>query len=363
MKILILTKSFEREVSALINYIRTTAPHIDIRVVVPSTSPIVLPVPVSSRRLYFSHHIRAACFSPALRRDFAQFQPDIIQVFEEFSGLLALQAVLLRHIYCPQAHVMVYSAENLPGNVRSVFRAAARVVRRNSALAFVCSHSVKRVLKAEGFPGPIEVFPLGVDPVLFKKCDPLPLKQELALDGKFVVGYVGRLLAIKGIFDLLEAMRELPDNVHLLCIGAGPEEARFRVVCEGYQIAHRVHLPGDIPYAELPGYINCMDVGIVPSRTTPRWQEQFGRVVVELMSCEVPVIGSDSGSIPELLGHAGQVFPEGCISALIACIQDIMAHPEKRCEMGQQGCARVHKFYSLDVMYRKFFTMYERLNS
>jgi glycosyltransferase involved in cell wall biosynthesis len=80
------------------------------------------------------------------------------------------------------------------------------------------------------------------------------------------------------------------------------------------------------------------------------------------MSCEVPVIGSDSGSIPELLGSAGQVFPEGCINSLIACIQDLMADPEKRCEMGKQGRTRVHGFYSLNVMYDNFLAMYQRLN-
>ena len=59
-----------------------------------------------------------------------------------------------------------------------------------------------------------------------------------------------------------------------------------------------------------------MDVSVLPSLTRPNWKEQFGRTLAEAMSCETPVIGSDSGEIPHVIGDAGLIFKEGDAQAL-----------------------------------------------
>ena len=53
---------------------------------------------------------------------------------------------------------------------------------------------------------------------------------------------------------------------------------------------------------------------MLPSLTRPNWKEQFGRVLIEAMASGVPVIGSDSGAIPDVIGQAGLIFPEGDFS-------------------------------------------------
>ena len=72
-------------------------------------------------------------------------------------------------------------------------------------------------------------------------------------------------------------------------------------------LAERVHLPGVIHNSDLPAFMNALDVFVLPSETRSNWREQFGRVIVEAMSCGVPVIGSDSGEIPTVLGDAGLI--------------------------------------------------------
>ena len=72
------------------------------------------------------------------------------------------------------------------------------------------------------------------------------------------------------------------------------------------------------------------DVLVGPSLTTPRWKEQFGRMLVEAMACGVPVIGSDSGEIPHVIGDAGIVVPEGdrvALCAAIARLRDLRGRP------------------------------------
>ena len=156
-------------------------------------------------------------------------------------------------------------------------------------------------------------------------------------------------------------MRQLPENFHILLIGGGPEEFEFRRQCMVYGLTTRVHIRGDVPYAELPGYIKCMDIGIVPSHTTRRWKEQFGRVLVEFMSCEVPVIGSGSGSIPEVLGDSSCIFPEKSIPDMVNIIKTLASSPKENRAQGIHNRTRVVEFYSAERMAQQLLEMYARL--
>ena len=66
---------------------------------------------------------------------------------------------------------------------------------------------------------------------------------------------------------------------------------------------------------------------MLPSRAMPNWQEQFGRVLIEAMACAVPVVGSDSGEIPNVIGDAGLVFPEDDVEALAQQLQRLSDEP------------------------------------
>ncbi|GAK49309.1 glycosyl transferase group 1 [Candidatus Moduliflexus flocculans] len=361
MKILIITKSFVREVNEFITYLKKTDAHCDISVIVPHTTimPSQFPASIHRRRLWFSWHIRAACFSPRILQDIRRIQPDILHIFEEISGIIAFQSVLFRNLCGLNSRMFVYSAENIPGNVHPLFRVPMRYVMRHVEQAFVCSVSVETTLRQEGFCKPITVFPLGVDTNRFCKFDASALKAQLGLDGKFVLGYCGRLLESKGILLLADMMPHLPEEIHLLMIGSGAEQLFRRRVAE-HGVAHRVHLAGNIEYENLPSYLNCMNLGIVPSQTTPRWKEQFGRSIIELMSCEIPVIGSDSGSIPEIVGEAGAIFPEHDIHACLAQIRRFFSSPEACIRSGLAGRKRVLESYSAEVMSKMLFDGYKK---
>jgi glycosyltransferase involved in cell wall biosynthesis len=363
MNVLIVTRSFVREVGYLARYVDRAGLPIKFCLVMPYTEKHdeLLPASVAVRKLYFTERMRATCYAPSLFWDIQAFRPDILHIFEEFSGLIAFQSLLFNKLLRRKSKVMVYSAENLRNNMHVLFRIPMRYVARRSDLAFVCSHGVKQVLEEEGYPKPIEVFPLGVDTTKFYNFPAVRLKSKLNLDEKFVLGYTGRLLGIKGVFLLIEMMRYLPENVHLLMIGTGPEEQHLRNAVADYRLEQRVHFIGKIPYTQLPQYMNCMDIAIVPSLTTTRWKEQFGRVIVESMSCEVPVIGSNSGSIPEVVGKAGLIFPEHDLQELVNVVNTLLQHPEIRHELGRYGRERAVRLYSTDIMCERFLAMYKTL--
>jgi len=97
---------------------------------------------------------------------------------------------------------------------------------------------------------------------------------------------------------------------------------------------------------EMPSYYNRLDVLVLPSLTRPNWKEQFGRVLIEAMACGVPVVGSDCGEIPNVIGQAGLIFPEGDADELRARLERLMGDPYLRMRLARLGRERVLARYT-----------------
>jgi len=103
------------------------------------------------------------------------------------------------------------------------------------------------------------------------------------------------------------------------------------------------------------------DCLVLPSLTTPAWKEQFGRAAVEAMACELPVIGSDSGEIPHVLGDAGIAVPEGDVPALTAALRRLREHRDECTELGARARERVAKHFSQAQIARETYEAYSAL--
>ena len=80
---------------------------------------------------------------------------------------------------------------------------------------------------------------------------------------------------------------------------------------------------------------------MLPSHTTATWQEQFGHVLIEAMACGVPVIGANSGAIPDVIGDAGIIVPERDSRALRDALAELIARPTRRAQLADAWRARV----------------------
>jgi glycosyltransferase involved in cell wall biosynthesis len=104
-----------------------------------------------------------------------------------------------------------------------------------------------------------------------------------------------------------------------------------------------------------------MDVMVVPSQTRLFWKEQFGHVLIEAMACEVPVIGSDSAEVPNVIGDAGLVCPEGDVATLRGALTRMATSPELRRQLGYAGRKRVLQLYTHDILAQKLIGFFRTL--
>jgi glycosyltransferase involved in cell wall biosynthesis len=225
-----------------------------------------------------------------------------------------------------------------------------------------CSNSeAVDVLKRQGFSGGTSVVPLfGVDTRVFHPRPAEAQRAALKLKG-CAVGYVGRLVPEKGLTTLLEALARTEPYVQALFIGDGPEKPKLQEQARQLGLARRTHFLPAVDYGAVADYMNALDILVLASRTQTHWKEQYGRVLVEAMACRVAVVGSDSGAIPETVGDAGRIFPEGDSAALAGILRELAARPEARQALAARGYARVQAHYTVERLAAQIVEVWETL--
>jgi glycosyltransferase involved in cell wall biosynthesis len=162
----------------------------------------------------------------------------------------------------------------------------------------------------------------------------------------FVVGYAGRLVPEKGLDVLIDAAAGL-DGVVVRLVGNGPMRGELQARAARRSV--RLEIDAGVRHEDMASAYAGFDVLVLPSRTTPTWAEQFGRVLVEALWCRVPVVGSDSGEIPWVItsSRGGLVVREGDATALREALVRLRDSPVLRRELAEQGCAHSRAQFSV----------------
>ena len=165
-----------------------------------------------------------------------------------------------------------------------------------------------------------------------------------------IVGFLGRFEPQKGIEVLCRALEGLGAPWHALFVGGGSLESPLRAFESQYPT--RVRIVTGVAHADVPRWLNAMSVLCAPSQTTNAWREQFGRMLVEAMACGVPVIGSDSGEIPHVIGSAGIVVPEADTTAWTKAIAMLLDDAATRRDYAERGLARARACFAWPAIAR-----------
>jgi glycosyltransferase involved in cell wall biosynthesis len=184
------------------------------------------------------------------------------------------------------------------------------------------------------------------------ETSPEDVQRRWQKDDSFVVGFAGALTRQKGWKVLLAAVERLPERFRLVLAGDGEQLAELKSWLQRPGLRGRVCYLGLLPKAQLLAAYPLMDVLVLPSITTPNSVEQFGCVLAEAMACGVPVIGSDSGAIPETIGDAGLVVHEGEPDALADAIFRISENQALRQSASLRAMQKYRSSFSCEAYAR-----------
>lgn len=320
----------------------------------------LLELPVALNGHFHAH------FYPRLPQTLQQLQPDLIHVDEEPYNLASWQA--FRWAAAHRCPALFFSWQNLLRQYPPPFNWIERANYQRAVHAIAGNEEASEVLRTKGYAGPMTVLPqFGVDPDLYHP-GAAPLLQRPA-DAGLVIGYAGGLVAEKGVDLLLRAvaqcnqrlLRENAAGCYAVLAGTGPEQQPLQDLALQLEIADRVTFLGKVSSTAMPAAYASMDALALPSRTTATWKEQFGRVLIEAMACRVPVIGSSSGEIPNVIGDAGLVFSEDDATGLADLLIALAQQPALREHLAQRGYERAAAHFTQAHIARQTYAIYQHI--
>lgn len=326
-------------------------------------------VPISN---YSQNNQALLTFGPNLISLLGKFKPDIIQVEQGSKALTYAQFITFNKLLGLKAKNLFFTWWNLPYKLKFPISLLEGYNLRNTDGIVAGNQDGEYILRERGYKGPIKVMPqLGVDESLFKPEPQVELKDSLGIKtDDFVVGFVGRFVEEKGLLTLTKSLAGLQEKKwKWLLLGRGELQAKLLETATALGIKERLIFVESVPHNHVQKYINLMNTLVLPSETTYKfktltsvgWKEQFGHVLIEAMACKVPVIGSESGEIPHVIGDAGLVFPEGNIEELRNRLMQLMEQKELAESLGQKGYEKAMSQYTNKALARQLLSFYQEL--
>ncbi|MCR8632408.1 glycosyltransferase family 4 protein [Paenibacillus radicis (ex Xue et al. 2023)] len=305
-------------------------------------------------------------FYPKLFNVLLKFKPDIIHLEEEPRSLITALTIFLSKILRLKAKVIFYTALNIKTdwkerykiiNIRRhVYSICQWYSFKHSDIGIAITDEAGKVLHDMGFAKQIEVISenCGVNLEQYKR------KKERK-DTKITrIGFVGRLEYLKGLHILLEAISKLEIPFQLTIIGGGDKE-KYIKISKKLNLEKHIIWKDHVPHEMMCDVYENIDILVLPSITTKYVKEQFGRVLVEAMASGVPVIGSNSGGIPYVIGDAGLIFEENNVDELKECIEIISLKEGMWEILSEKGFARVKDNFTNYSIAQKLSKIYKEL--
>lgn len=305
--------------------------------------------------LIFSGRVGGHVYRRGLWKALKAARPNVVHMEEESYSFVAAQVLLYLSLMRMRPKLLVNNSENfdiaLPWRSRIIEKV---IFRRADALLIFARTARERLLRLGAQPEKVRMLPqFGLDPELFHP-------PETGERGDvFSVGFVGRLVHSKGVDVLLRALAGLSGEWRAQIVGDGEERVSLERLARSLGIGERVEFVGWIDPADAPGYLRGWHTLALPSRTTARWREQFGRVLIEAMACGVVPIGAATGEIPHVIDSDGYIFTEDDAAALRNILQKLQNEPRARERLAEAGRKRVLDEFTWDVLAEKTHRLYE----
>jgi L-malate glycosyltransferase len=278
-------------------------------------------------------------------------QPDVIICMEEPCSLFALQVTIAVKLARSTSKVLFYSWYNLDPHIfysykpkflydwiikYTLMHTDGVLCANNEALEFYSNRIGEKATKLY----------FGVNLQLFRQAD--STRKSNLQKGIFRIGYIGRMMEMKNIETLIDAVASLrhKHNIQLRLLGNGDYKPFLKDYVKQKGVEDIVEFSEAVPGDKVGAYMRELDIQVLPSKSTKFWQEQYGRVLIEAMAAGVPSIGSSSGAIPEVIGDAGLIFEEQNSKDLSEKIEKLIVNPALLEQLSAKCLERANLFSS-----------------
>jgi glycosyltransferase involved in cell wall biosynthesis len=289
-----------------------------------------------------------------LRRE----QVDLLHAFDFYTDIFAVPAAR-----CAGVSAVLASRRNLAHHrsapeiwaLRVACALADEVVANSRAAA-------SRVIGIrDSANGTVKVIYNGLNPLEYRLAAPREeIRERLQIAaGLLYVGVVAGLRREKGHRMFLKAAaqvaREHP-TAQFVLIGDGSERAQLEALVRELGIAERVLFAGDCDH--VAAWLAALDVFVLPSDF-----ESLPNAVLEAMAAGLPVVATRVGGTPEIVeeGKTGFLVDVGDAEMMSRRILDLLRDPALRRAMGEAGCARVQREFTIEQMIERLEGLYDAL--
>jgi len=273
----------------------------------------------------------------------------------------AVSAILAKQILAPRPLRVVTTLHGtditLVGNDPSFLETTKYSIDHSDAVTTVSESLRGQTQDQFGTTRPIEVVPNFIDPRRYEEARHRPGARRWAREGEKVLVHISNFRPVKRILDVVEIFLRVFEDMpaRLLLVGDGPERALVEQRCRHCAACSSIVFIGNLPLVE--EVLVGADLFLLPSET-----ESFGLAALEALSCEVPVIASRTGGLPEVVadGECGVLCLVGDVEGMAWGAADLLRDEAKRRRFGAAGRARALRLFSQDKIVRQYRDLYER---
>jgi N-acetyl-alpha-D-glucosaminyl L-malate synthase BshA len=284
----------------------------------------------------------------------------------------AVSGYLAREMLRPSRYVPVVTTLHgtditLVGRDSSFLPITRFGIEQSDAVTAISNYLRDATRETFGVTKPIEVIYNFIDSDYYRRAPNETLRRTIAPRGERIILHISTFRPIKRIMDCIEVMarmRELtggaskPAGVKLVMCGDGPERAEAEQLAARLGVAEDVQFVGKQPQSEIRDFLSVADLFLLPSQS-----ESFGLSALEAMACNVPVIATRVGGIPEVVedGGCGYMFEIGDAGGMAEAALRLLNDEALHSRFGERGREIAVTRFTTDEIIPQYEALYQRL--
>jgi N-acetyl-alpha-D-glucosaminyl L-malate synthase BshA len=277
----------------------------------------------------------------------------------------ATAAYLAREMYKPKRYLPFVTTLHgtditLVGSRKSFLPITRFSIGQSDAVTAISAYLARETCRTFGNCA-VEVIPNFINAEDYKRQENAALRKSLAPNGEKILMHVSNFRPVKRIGDCIHTLARIRAQAshlpaRLVLCGDGPERNGAEALAREYGLADDVLFVGQVP--DIANYLSVADLLLVPSET-----ESFGLAALEAMACEVPVIATRVGGLPEVIrdGETGFLVELGDLKQMAQRAIEILSDEKLQREMGRRGRQWAIDQFNTERVIPQYERLYQRV--